>query len=321
MRERYVDRISTRDELRGGKILMNGRRPSTLRTEISIIDYDGKEVVGMHKGLHNMTILGGRLDILEKTFGINPNPNQRLLLNNMIPVPKMASDVGATTYTDVPHPVNVMDGPTNPNKFNRFCKYFCIGSGGESATQQYVAYQVNDWETRLYDMVPFRMVPVTAPLTPAEAANYRLKKQVSVGGTEYFAYYAKKFDVGVLHSVKNELEYVTPDLSIDDSDPMEGDGAGHSMHGYTVQTYIEFTLEVNEIEFKEFYRATHNNTLALARLSELGLITGFDCPVDGIGGSNYLELANAELFAKLTHEPVFLSTTGSRRTVNYRIYS
>jgi hypothetical protein len=241
----------------------------------------------------------------------------------MIPLPKDVSDVTPQEYTSIEHDItieNLFDssGSSYDQKLNRRIGWFCIGTGGENSTQSYVINEVNSWETRLYQMVPFRFVKLpNADLSSEEKAKYRLRKEVSLGENTYAAYFAKAFDVGTVHSVKNDVNYLP---TIADSEPYEGEGDGHPMQGYSSLTYVEFVLEIDSIEFKEYYRATHNNTLTMARLSELGLITGLDA-YTGTGVGEHAELAGAELFAKMTHDLVFMTSEGSRRRVQYKVYS
>lgn len=294
---------------------MISKPQSLLKTDVTFIDYDHDKLISVKKHRTNMTVLGGRLNFLESPFGITPDPSKHLYLNNMIPAPKNASDTSPINYLSVNHSITpeslfTVNGAHYNSRFERRVGWWCIGEGAEHST---VPYEINDahpWETRLYGMVPFRFVKIPgADLSPQEKAKYRLRVEVTLDGQTYAAYYAKAFDVGQVHSVKNEEDYIP---NINDSIPYEDNGVGHPMVGKTSFTYVEFALELEAIEFKEYYRATHNGQLALARLSELGLITGLD---------KNNELACAELYAKMTHDVVFLTSEGARRTVQYRIYS
>jgi hypothetical protein len=309
--ERYHDKISNIHELDGKK--------STFKTDITLVDYNGNDIIKIQRHKTNMTVLGGRLDILEKPFGITPNPEQRISLNTLIPDPMTQDPI---EYLTINHSVNVFDSTEtvlNPNRLNRYCNYWCIGQGGEDKIVPYQIHDVKPWENRLYEMVPFRCVSAANDLLPTEQAQYRLRKVVEIDNTDYVCYYAKKFEIGTVFSMKDDAQYSSTNIKVEDSNPYGLDGDGHSMRGHTVNVYVEFTLDLTDIEFKEFYRKLHNDSLHGARLSELGLITGFDA--NNATDSNRKELANAELFAKMTHDPVFLSTPGSRRKVYYRIYS
>jgi hypothetical protein len=317
----YTDYISTRHSMEKNKETSG----STFKTDITIVDYSGEKVISVKKHRHNMTILGGRIDLLEKVFHITPNPEQHLLLNNMIPQPVPASQGNSTTFTTpIRHSINVFSGSgTAPHAqaFNRYVGYFCIGTGGENLNVPYTIYDVKPWETRLYHMVPFRFLPIGTDFTSTEAANYRLRKVVTLNGQSYAAYFAKKFDVGVVRSKMNDIDYIAPGVLTSAHSEPYLEGNNHPMQGFTVSTYVDFTLDVDNLEFKEYWAATHDNTYHLARLSELGLITGYDATTSLDPGPTGKELSCAELFAKLTHEVVFLSSASSRRKVMYKIYT
>lgn len=316
--EHYMDSIVTNDEL---IIERPSEHRSLFNTDITLFTYNGNEIVSIDRHKKNMTILAGRLSVMEKAFGISPNKTQRLFLNNMIPNPKQSGDDSETTYTDINHSEDIYNNvESNPNKFNTYVNWFCIGNGGENPNTPYAILDVHDWETRLYNMVPFRFVDESADLSAEEQKQYRLRKVVQLttdsGPKRYIGYYAKQFNPGTVFSMKSGSQY-TPQIA--DSDPYIGDGSGHPMQGHTSQIYIEFDLEVTDIEFKEFYRATHNNTTTGARLTELGLISGYDAA--NTNDASRKELANATLFAKLVHDPVFMSSEGSKRKVSYKIFA
>lgn len=316
-----------RDSIR----LSEGRRNphrSLFRTDITLTDYNGNDIISVQKHKMNMTVLGGRLTVLEKSFGIVPDSNQRLLISDMIPMPSdsvtgetaMLSMDDDATYASL-HSQNTIFGDAAVSAKRTFgdkVNYFCIGNGGENPATPYEVLDVHDWETRLYNMVPFRCVPVTADLSASERASYRLRKRISINGAEYYAYYAKVFDPGTIKSMKSGVEY-TPTVA--DSNPYIGAAEGHPMKGHTSEVYITFDLDITEDEFKEFYRALHSDSLTGARLTELGLVSGYDGPAGDATGTTVKELYDPTLFAKLVHEPVFLSSEGSRRKVTYSIFA
>ena len=81
--ENYIDRISTNDMMKNAA----PARRSLLKTDITFTDYKGDEIINISRHKHNMTILSGRISVLEKAFGIVPDGTQRLLVSDMIPVP------------------------------------------------------------------------------------------------------------------------------------------------------------------------------------------------------------------------------------------
>lgn len=245
----------------------------------------------------NMTVLGGSLATLETFFRLTPNPSQRITLNAML---------------GIPHSVDAL----TTDAYGRSIGYFMIGSGAENGSVPYAIYPPAKWHTKLYGAVPFRCVPIASDLTAEERAYYRLRKMITIEGQQYYAYYAKKFDISTLNLYFNESNYTPAEA---DSAPIQGDGTGHPMAGGSVSSFIKITLNVTKTEFKEWYRLNNNNSLTGARLSEIGLVLGKDAPNALAGGIN--ELSGAELFAKLTHSPIPMDTEGSRRAVDYLIYS
>ena len=269
-----------------------------LKTRINIrAGENGKLILG---DLHNMTVLGGRTLIQEQAFGLVPNSAQHILLNNLL---------------NIPHSVNVFTSTPNL-AIQRKVGWFMIGTGGENLAVPYSTYEPFDYETNLYNPVPFRCVPIASDLSAAEQAAYRLKKIITINGNQYYAYYAKAFS---LTSVTMQYENVDYIPSPGDTKQYQPNDPTNPLGAAPVLVYTDFNLMVSDVEYKEYYQANNNGSLTGARLSELGLVFGYDAPNALNGGNN--ELAGAELFAKLTHTPVFLDTTGSSRNVEYQIFT
>lgn len=320
MSEHFNDYVSTNYKLKATD------RKSLFKTDITLTDYAGNDIVKITRHKHNMTVLSGRISVLEKAFGIVPDSTQRLLVSDMIPVPSgngaasgnadVTSMDEDSTYASL-HESNTVFGNGGKN-FQDSVRYFCIGNGGENPNTPYAILDVHDWETRLYNMVPFRCVPISADLSVEERKNYRLKKVIEIDGNRYYAYYAKVFDPGRIISQKSGTDYHP---NVEDSSPYIGNGEGHPMNGHTSEVYVTFDLEITATEFKEFYRLLNSDSLTGARLTELGLISGYDGPSADTSAAGVKELYDATLFAKLVHEPVFLSTDGSRRKVTYSVFA
>jgi hypothetical protein len=274
--------------------LRDGFRRSTLETEISIKDEKG--FVLFHG--KNMTVFGGCLDLLEQSFGITPDPSKHLLLNSIMGIPHSNTNAVLT------------------NNIKRDVSCFMIGSGAENLSVPGRIYNPHNYETKLYNAVPFRCVPSGNDLSTIEASVYRLRKVITIDAVDYIAYYGKVFDPGIVYVEYNGANY-TPLES--HTVPVDEGDTSHPLAGGSVLKYIQFTLTVEQNEFKEYFRLTHNDSLEGAKLSEIGLVLGADLPnsLDG----NRSELAAAELFAKMTSTPVPMDRDGSRRVVDYRIYS
>jgi len=298
-KETYQDSINYTIDNMIGNI-----NPPTLKTQITI--KDGKNGIIILSNLKNKTVLGGRLKILENLFGIDPNPDMHLTLNS-------------NQLLNIPHSVNTFQsGLANQRKM----QWFMIGIGGENLSALNQVYKPRNYETNLYIPVPFRCVPINNDLSDSEAEKYRLRKMIVINGNQYYAYYAKKFDISSIKLTFNESNYIplasdTVPLSSNDDDS-NLDSPDHRLSGGKVLSYGDFTLTVAENEFKEWYKLTHNDQLVGARLSELGLVSGYDA-LNTLTGK--MELADAELMSKLTHSPIPLDEEGSERLVQYVIYT
>lgn len=370
-----------------------GQYPQIFKTDITMKDFEGNKLLSVRQHRANMTVLGGRLNILEKCFGIKVAKEQHLFLDDMIPnfssfntagtvnewaeqeahrndylptiqkYPSYASFNGSTMdtieediFTENNLPLQIGNQLTTDAQrkcntydtyrgFNRFVRYWCIGIGGESTTP-YVIHTVHPWETRLYRMVPFRFIKGGELTDATDKQTYFLKRKVELNDEKYTAYYAKRIDptheLKVI-SKKGLINYApgTTDedgngheFFVNHSAPYVPGQTNHPWKSETSSVYVEFTLDINEIEFKEFYQATHGGVLTGARLSELGLINAFEYKADGtngklidngdvthidsMSGDNH-DIMYAELFSKITHELVFLSSANSRRAITYRI--
>jgi hypothetical protein len=271
---------------------------STLDTAIQVKDTkNGKLILA---NLKNMTVLGGRVKIQEDIYGLTPNPNNHLILNR-------------ADMLNIPHSVDTFQ---SGQALNRRTKWFMIGTGGENPAQPLKIFSPKNYETKLYNAVPFRCVPLNADLAEADAAQYRFRKPITIAGNQYWAYYLKAFTVEELVLTFNENNYVP---IVDDTVPVSANDTSHRLSGGKVLCVSRFNLTVTENEFKEWYRLTNQGNLSGARLSELGLAMGIDAVNEAASGR--LEVADAELTAKLTHSPVFMDEEGSSRVVEYKIYT
>ena len=258
---------------------------------------DGKTGRVLYSG-HNTTVLGGRVAQLEEIFGLTKNSNQHLLINDSLGVPHSESN-------------NVLNSATQ----KRFCGYFMAGNGAASVDVPGKYYTPKNYETKLYNPIPFRMVPVTSDLLPSEQEQYRLRKIVVVNGVDYAAYYAKAFEVGNLILEYNSAEY-SP-LESDTTQVDENDST-HRLSGGSVLAYVEFFLNIEQNELKEYFQIM-NGTLQGASMSEIGLVYAADLPNTLDNGRQ--ELAAAELLAKITSESVSMSQEGNSRVIQYRVYA
>ena len=250
--------------------------------------------------LHNVTTLGGSLAMSEYIFRLPTNQNQRNTLNQP----------GMIRSDEIPTP-SAPGFWSSGEARNRSVDFFTIGNGAETI-QAYGYNEAQRYEQKLYGHVPFRTVREGNDLTPEERQNYRLRATQAFDGVPHYLYYAKRFDknqsVNVQFNNSAYLPVIAHSRPLDDQ---------HELSGGEFRVFTVITLSINELEFKEWHRLNNQGSLRDARLSELGLIFA----KDGTMSDGRSELIAPELFSKLTHEPYPMSREGSRRTVEYIIYT
>lgn len=252
----------------------------------------------------NACVFNGRLDLQELVFGATPNKNQHLFLNQIESI-----NHSLDTYQNA-------DTDKSLLYRNRVVNYFCIGTGAESTTISNDIVSERSSDTKLYKMVPFRCVKSGNDLSDTEAESYRLKKTIQIKGQDYIAYYAKKFTfstVKVMYNGNNYTPVETDTSTLPDSDSTKPLRAGN------VLIFTTIDINVSEKDFKEYYKAMNNGNLDMAKISEIGLISGYDSP--STNNSNKNELADASLFAKICFSAIPFSTESSECTLSYNIYS
>lgn len=263
-------------------------------TKTRVIIREGKKI--LYDG-SNTTVLGGRISLLEKHFDIVPNIEQHLTLNTILGIPHSQTQ---RVFTD---------------DIKRSTLYFMAGEGAASAAVPGKIASPHNYETKLYGSIPFRLVPASNDISESEQDKYRFRRLETHGGVDYIGYYAKKFDPGVLHLEYNDASYIPLET---DTVPVDENDASHRLSGGSVLAFVQFTLEIDQNELKEYFRVK-NGSLTNASMSEIGLVMGADL----VDPDNYnrRELAAAELFAKVTSSAIPMDQEGNQRVVEYRIYA
>lgn len=274
---------------------------SHFRTELREVDELGQVV----QTFQNMTVLPGRVAVLEDIFKTNFVAGHHLFLNDL--------------YTDDMQGGSSMN-PTAADLQERKVCAFVMGNGGEHTASPLNLYKTHSYESVLYNRyLPMRFVPIGQDLSAEERANYRLREIVDYGGDDYIAYYAKIFDPGQVGLIKNDLDYT---ITEGDSVPVDPDDPeSHPLAGFSIDSFVEFELKADGLDLKEKYKLDHDGSLADNKVTETGLVLGVDKQVTGSDGVTYTELCFSELFAKVTHSPAYLDSEGAQRSLMYKIFS
>lgn len=248
----------------------------------------------------NNCVYNGRVFLQDMIFGHTPNPENYLTINKLL---------------DITHSVDIFESPDELNRKIRV-DYFCIGNGAESKTVSGEIVPERTSDTKLYNMVPFRCVPVGSDLTEEERKKYRLRKQIQIKGQNYIAYYAKaitKTPVNIKYNGQNYIPKETDTSTLPDTDPSKPLRAGN------ISIFTQFELFIEEKDFKEYYQAMNNNSLTNASLTEVGLISAYD--VENANEANKKELAGATLFAKMCFTKIAMDSDTNSAQLIYELHT
>jgi len=268
---------------------------------------------------HNILTLGGRIKALESVF-----QNGFVAKNHLSLDSNLTTQKGGLSVITNPTITSCPDTSVAADYYNRPTTYFCIGNGGVNVEFPLAMAEPRNYETRLYGMVPFRCVPIANDLSPAERSVYRMRRLEIINGASYFTYYLKKFNPGLLNLVKSDNTDYTPVFADSNAIPPSSSGSSGSLTALSIHSFYEFNLDIEALEFKEYYKAINNGTLTNARLTEFGLVTAKE--LTGVSDNAtvpqvYDEVCNAELFSKVVHSPTYMDQEENAKRITYTIFS
>lgn len=340
-----IDNITVRDELSAEGSKHNSK--TGFDTQVVITAKNCRHDGSVEQiEVHNQTVLPGRTQLLERSFGITPNIEQHIFINDNVfgetdsitgaPIPT-AQKFGTTPSTALPR--------NNLKLFNRrSVRYWCAGDGAMNKTIITQAYPPHSTNTRLLHMIPFRFVPKTSPLAESVARQYKAKVEFDENSPYYgyIGYFFKKIDFSQQNGINMKVDNTDYSPSwADTAADLNAEGlAGNYINKFkgdkTQSNYIDMGMNVDALEFKEWFEF-NDGTLGNATISEIGLITGLDAVLEGASltpvedldpeASNYdsltlkSEVYDAELFAHLTFDPYPVSRENSTIDFNYRVNS
>ena len=168
----------------------------------------------------------------------------------------------------------------------------------------------------LFNMLPFVLRETNNDLTAAQRLNYALRKAVTIGGRNYYAYYGRRFDktnvtpiasyVSVDSTGKETITAFIPNSSNLKPTPPAMDSSGvwvNSGDYVTVKARIELQLSDTEVqELREVARIVYGDE-DYAIMSEVALVSCVNRTqrVNGYNGStfNFNEAIAAQIMSHL----------------------
>ena len=212
-------------------------------------------------------------------------------------------------------------------------RYYSIGAGGHRMTMgtngvpKTVPYDYDPRNAALYAHLPFVLRPVLNDLPVERRVNYGLRKRVTVGGDDYFAYYLKRLDLtGVTITKKvitkvngedNETPFIYTAANLSPARPTIANSGATQTTGDAVYASANIAINFDAFDVSELIEACKilYNDEEMAIVSEIGLVSGVDREVTGTTGTGasiqYQEVIAAQLAAVIpTFHPLTLLNEG-----------
>jgi hypothetical protein len=257
------------------------------------------------------TLLGMTLS-LEQRFGCTPRNDISTTLNSKFNV----------------FPTRL---PANP----KIVKYFCMGTGGRLAdsTSLVSAQYPMGTDMALYDMRPFRAVPLAQDLSATERAKYAMRQQKVINGVTYCLYYLKLID------------FTTSQIQYTRTDPTSGTSATYTLDAANlsptppvansngvitdvadqISVILPGTMTITGQEVYESVAVTAGGDARYASVSEVGFVSASTELMQAVDASGAQFTYNEAIMAQLVNHytwtgQTFLSTADTfSRTINMSI--
>lgn len=186
-----------------------------------------------------------------------------------------------------------------------------IGNGGhrheagKSGFPLIVPIDHESWHAALYNHIPFVLRAVNDDLTPTQRAGYCLRKEITVDGSNYYAYYGKRLSLGdVVPTLKQTVvedgnsvssEYIPTSASLNPTAPAISNTQVVTTSGeyLSASGVISIPFTANDVaEIINVAKILYNDE-NYAVVSEFGFCTGIDRTVSvptSSGQSNFKEV-------------------------------
>ena len=211
--------------------------------------------------------------------------------------------------------------------------YFCIGNGGHRNVtgtdgKPYTSpVQHDPGDAALYSHLPFILREPDNDLSSLDRAKYALRKQITVSGEQYIAYYLKRMDLSdidlimmlntTVDGVTTSVPYIPSAGNLNPTAPLIPPTGIISTTGTYLSASgllnLNFTAQ-DVLELIAVAEIMYENPL-MAIISEIGLVAGVDAivTVDDFEGNpfNYEEAIAAQIVTHITaHYPVAFTSLG-----------
>lgn len=176
-----------------------------------------------------------------------------------------------------------------------------------------------------FKLFPFVLRPINNDITTAQQARFALRTTVTVGGEQYFAYYARRFSKQSLtvvperRHVKNGNTTITLfEPTSDNLNPVPQDlspTAVNTVKGEYLAASVKLKITLDAFDAEEILKAAIilHNSEDYAFISEIGLVSGVNRSVTVPNGSGNSFSFNEVIAAQTTHHISALQPVKSQR--------
>ncbi len=209
-------------------------------------------------------------------------------------------DLPIQTNTTLNQKLDILASDTLPANVFPSVAYMAIGDKGHYATPvtnpSTGAVEDMDLDTiqhaphhgALYNQKPFVIRPLSNDLDATKRAKYALRKKVTIGGVQYYAYYLKRLDLSaaeittVIYSEVNGEEvitsYVPGAATLEPVQIIPDSVNANDLLGTYIRNAIRYEIEFTSEDMTEYVNACTilGQQAASAKISELAICQGLD---------------------------------------------
>lgn len=226
----------------------------------------------------------------------------------------------------------------NPTSRLPEIKFFAVGIGGMGMTgtasaARAIYYQHSPEDAALFEQVPFCLRTLDNDLLPAQRSNYALRKEISIGGVTYVAYYLRRINLSAskvvtrVRNIKNgvvtESDYVVTAANLSPQRNVADSGLVNVTEGNFLVTSRRMSLSFTESDVQELmnvFNIMYAGDLDLARISEIAICSGIDHNVQvtsPTGNYNFTDATRVQVMAFLGEDRALrFNTSGWGRDVD-----
>ena len=226
----------------------------------------------------------------------------------------------------------------NPTSRLPEIKFFAVGIGGMGMTgtasaARAIYYQHSPEDAALFEQVPFCLRTLDNDLLPAQRSNYALRKEISIGGVTYVAYYLRRINLSAskvvtrVRNIKNgavtESDYVVTAANLSPQRNVADSGLVNVTEGNFLVTSRRMSLSFTESDVQELmnvFNIMYAGDLDMARISEIAICSGIDHNVQvtsPTGNYNFTDAARVQVMAFLGEDRALrFNTSGWGRDVD-----